>query len=202
MKDDHLAALVGPLQDLEQWFTSCKIPHAIVGGVAATLQGEPRATQDIDAVVLIAETEWAAFLKSGKKFGFLPRRENSLEFAKRSRVLLFEHRTGIGIDISLGALPFEREMIDRSIRVKLQGVVLRLATPEDLIVMKSLAMRPKDITDIESLLDANKTVDLKRVRYWVSAFAHGLDAPEIAEQIEALLARRSKRPTRKRKRGK
>jgi hypothetical protein len=192
MQADHLAALVEPLRDLERWLTSCKIPHAIVGGVAATLQGEPRATQDIDAVVMIPEEQWGHFLRSGAAFGFLPRRRNSLKFAERSRVLLFEHRSGIGIDVSLGALPFESEMIARAVRVNLQNVELPLATPEDLIVMKSLAMRPNDITDIEALLDANEKLDLARVRRWVGMLAEALEEPEIAERLEQLLAKGQK----------
>jgi hypothetical protein len=202
MRADHLAGLMEPLGDLNRWLTSCNVPHAIVGGVAATLQGEPRATRDIDAVVLIPEDEWGQFLQSAEAFGFVPRRRNSLEFAKRSRVLLLEHRSGIGIDVSLGALPFEQEMIDRSRRVTLSGVELQLATPEDLIVMKSLAMRPNDLTDILSLLDANERIDLKRIRYWVRAFAKGLEAPEIIDGIELLLARRSKGSPKKRSRRK
>lgn len=203
MQADHVAALLEPLGDLGRWLKSSGTPHAIVGGVAATLQGERRATADIDAVVMIPEDDWSRFIKEGEAFGFSPRRRNALEFAKRSRVLLLAHRSGIEIDISLGILPFEEEMIRRAIRINIGDGEIPLATPEDLIVMKSLAMRPNDITDINGLLAVNEKIDLRRVRRWVRAFAEELDAPEIIDQVETLLtAARKSRPPSKGKRKK
>ena len=119
----------------------------------------------------------------------MPRRTNSLEFARKSRVLLLQHkRHGVNVDISLAALPFEQEMIDRAVHVRIEDVDVRLATPEDLIVMKALAMRPNDITDIVSLVEANERIDLKRVRSWVRSMADALDSPEIVDRLESVLA--------------
>ncbi len=149
---------------------------------------------------MIPEDAWEQFLGSGEAYGFLPRRRNSLEFARRSRVMLFSHHTGIEVDISLGGIIFEKEMIERAVPFPLPNGQIPLATPEDLIVMKSLAMRPNDITDIIGLLDANKSVDVDRVRYWVHAFAEELDTPEIAQEIDSLLHRHGRkkiRPERK-----
>lgn len=66
-----------------------------------------------------------------------------------------------------------------------------MATAEDLIVMKVLAFRGKDIADIESILDANPKLDLRRIRHWNRMMAAGLDEPEVAERFEELLRRRS-----------
>lgn len=187
-QDDVLARFIAPLRDLCAWLGEDGIPHAIIGGVAASLLGRPRATRDIDAVVMMDEEEWATFLDEAEKHGFPPREKNSLAFALKSRVFLLQHKDhGINVDISLGALPFEQEVIARAVRIRIEDVDVRLATPEDLIVMKSLAMRPHDITDIESLLDANRKLDLTRVRRWVGALAGALDTPEIAERLETVL---------------
>lgn len=164
------------------------MPYAIVGGVAAAFQGRPRLTEDIDAVVLIDEGEWPRFLADAAARGFPPRRSNSLEFAARSRVMLLEHeRTRLGIDISLGGIAFEHEIIARAKPMFVEGIDVLLATPEDLIIMKSLAMRPVDITDITSLIDANPKLDLRRVRQRVRQFAEALESPEILEQLERVL---------------
>src|SRR5207249_4739731 len=86
-------------------------------------------------------------------FGIVPRRAGALQFAKERRVLLLEHQaTGIGIDISFGALPFESEMIQRSKTVELGGIPLRVATPEDVIIMKMIAHRAKDLRDIDNIM--------------------------------------------------
>lgn len=56
--------------------------------------------------------------------------------------------------------------------------------------------------DIESVLDAAESIDLKRVRHWVRLMADALDDPEIAERPENLLAKRSPRTPAKKKRRK
>ena len=45
---------------------------------------------------------------------FLPRLPGAVEFALTNRVLLVEDQRGCPIDLSLGAMPFERECIDRA----------------------------------------------------------------------------------------
>lgn len=77
---------------------------------------QPRATQDIDAVTWLDLAETSGFVKSGARFGFFPRISDPIEFALKSRVLLLQHNQAkIDVDISLGALPFEQEMIERAI---------------------------------------------------------------------------------------
>jgi hypothetical protein len=64
-----------------------------------------------------------------------------------------------------------------------------LERAEDLVVMKALARRTRDIADIEAVLDAHPDLDLDRVRYWVGEFAAVLEAPEILEDLERMLNR-------------
>ncbi len=200
--DEVLAALIATLRDLMIWLTAEGIPHVIIGGVAASLLGRPRATRDVDVVILAGDTDLESLLNSSREYGFTPGRPDAVRFAATSRVLQIQHESdGIGVDISLGILPFEEEMIARSVRVRIQDIEIPLARAEDLIVMKTLAFRPGDVTDIESLLDVNPRVDMRRVRRWVGRLAEALEEPEIAERLETLLAmRRGRRAPRKTKR--
>ena len=71
-----------------------------------------------------------------------PRISDPIEFALKSRVLLLKHnQTKIDIDISLGALPFEQEMIERAIEFTTPELTVQVATPEDLIITKAVAHR-------------------------------------------------------------
>ena len=60
---------------------------------------------------------------------------------------------------------------------ELSGVRLPLPLPEDLIVMKAVAHRPQDLTDIEAILAAHPKTNLRRVRRWVREFAAALEIP-------------------------
>ncbi len=71
----------------------------------------------------------------------------------QSRVVLLTTSAGIPIDISLGGLPFEENMISRaSIFEYLQGVHLVTASKEDMIVLKAFAGRAKDWVDLEGII--------------------------------------------------
>jgi hypothetical protein len=65
-------------------------------------------------------------------------------FAISRRVLLLSSTKGTGIDVSLGALPFEEKVIERSSPFDFDGIELRTCSAEDLIVMKLFASRPGD----------------------------------------------------------
>jgi predicted nucleotidyltransferase len=102
---------------------------------------------------------------------------------------LLRHGDGVGVDVSCGALPFEQEMIERAQVVEVGGVKVNVPTPEDLIIMKAVAQRPKDLNDIEALLRAHADLDLERVVRWTREFATALETPEILAGLERLLGR-------------
>ncbi|MGQ9832678.1 MAG: nucleotidyltransferase [Candidatus Villigracilaceae bacterium] len=64
---------------------------------------------------------------------------------------------------------------------------LRLPTPEDLIIMKAIAHRPKDLEDIRTLANKYPNLDMKRIEEWVKAFGEVLETPELWEMVKPLL---------------
>jgi hypothetical protein len=201
MASEHqpLAPLLGALGDLLAWLRAGRIQGVIIGGVAAALLGRPRVTHDVDALVLLDEDQWPSFLADGSGFGFVPRLPDPIAFAHSSRMLLVRHGpTGIDVDVSFGAIPFEEEALARASMMAVAGLNVPLPTPEDLIIMKAVAHRGRDAADIAAILDVHPHLDRKRVRSWVRAFADALETPEIFEDLQRLLARRPP-PTRKRR---
>ncbi len=176
------------MKHLFAWFDSSKIRGLVIGGVALAFLGRPRLTKDIDVLALVGLDQLEYFLKSGKRFGFVPRISDPHSFARRNRVLLLKHKTtGVEIDISLGVLPFEEESFERSRVIHETGLSIRLPTPEDLVIMKAVAHRPQDLADIETLLSVNSKIDIKRIRKWVREFSKVLEMPELLKDLEKLL---------------
>ncbi len=181
------------LRDLVNWLKAEGISGIITGGIAASILGRPRVTRDVDGVVIIDSELLDKFIKGGISYGFVPRIEDVLAFAEKSRVLLMRHKpTEMDVDISLGALPFEYESIERAVWIDVGGFSLPLPTPEDLIIMKAVAHRQRDLLDIESILDANQNLDFQRIRSWVSEFSSVLEMPEILDDLEKILTRYQK----------
>jgi len=182
--------ILAALTILAKWLETEKIPHAIIGGIAVSLLTEPRATQDIDVTIWPEDVSTSALLTTADSVGLISRIDNPLEFATQARILLLKHRdTGVGIDLALGALPFEKEMIDNSEIIMVGSLRLRIASPEDLIISKAVPMRPADLADIDKLLSFYPDVNFKRIRELVSEFQTLLDRPEYLQKLEELLAR-------------
>lgn len=131
--------------DLQGW-NSC-----FIGGIAVQRWGQPRVTRDIDINLLTGfggERHFIDTLLSR----YHPRLPDAAEFALRSRVLLLQTDGGVGIDVSLGALPYESEIVQRATAFEFSaGVSLRTCSAEDLMVLKLFAARAIDIRDAEGV---------------------------------------------------
>lgn len=138
--------------------------------------------------------EWEQFLAVGSRHGFEARRPNALEFAKQNRVLLIRHvSSGISVDVALGALPFEQQMIGRARPTDVGSITIPLPTPEDLVIMKAIAHRTRDAEDIEAVLEVHPNLDRRRVLRWVRDFAKVLERPELLTDLQAALGRHPRR---------
>lgn len=198
IKHDPLPRFGGCLRSLLDWIRAEGVPGVIIGGVAVSLLAKARFTKDVDAFVLLENRSWEQFLNRGKGYGFMPRVPDYFDFAREARVLLLRHElSNIDADISLGALPFEQETVQRALIVKKAGLCIPIPTPEDLIILKGVAHRDQDQIDIGSILDAHPNTDLRRVRRWLRDFASTLETPEILHDFEGILARRRRRKKRK-----
>lgn len=182
---DPLAAPVAALQRvIERWDNQ----GMIIGGIAASLLGEPRLTADADALMLVSLEDLPRLIGSAQQEGLHPRISDAIDFARRNRVILLRHEaSGINVDISLGILPFELEAVERSAEHHAGSLTLRLPTPEDLIILKAVAHRPKDMLDIASVISSQPSLDQERIAFWVRQFAEILDTPEIWLDVEKLL---------------
>lgn len=131
-----------PLQDLMMWWKSAKIRGAIFGGLAVALLSKPRATRDIDAVILLDDSKVKTFVDLGRRFGFRSRVPDPVRFANETRMVIVTHdASGIDVDLSLGMMPFEVESVDRARPIKVGRTTIPLISPEDLIIHKMVAHR-------------------------------------------------------------
>ncbi len=182
--------LIESLRDLVFWLEAEKIQQVVIGGVAVALIAQPRMTEDIDAVISLDTNLLESFLSTAISYGFAPRINDAADFARRRRVILLQHQpTGVNVDLSCGILPFEEEMIARARELVIGSVRIKVASPEDLIITKAVAHRPRDIADIESILNIEPNLDFDRIRFWVGQFSEALEMPELMEDLEKLLSR-------------
>jgi hypothetical protein len=168
---------------LEKAFRSC-----IIGGLAVQRWGEPRLTLDVDLTLLTGFGREAVYVDTllGHFRGRLP---DARGFALEHRVLLLSSPSGVPLDVSLGAMPFEERTIDRSSAFEFEpGVALVTCSAEDLIVHKAFAGREKDWLDVEGIvLRRGGTLDVGLIFDELEPLLELKGAPQAAGRLRALL---------------
>ena len=172
------AAEVQTLCEEERW------RFCFIGGLALQRWGEPRETVDVDLTVLSGFGEESPYVQKflGK---FEARIADAAEFARANRVLLIRSRSGVGIDVALGALPFEALAISRSSLFEFPGdILLRTCAAEDLVVMKAFASRGRDWADIEGIIVRQTgKLDWTYIQAQLAPLAELKGAPEILDNL-------------------
>ncbi len=133
----------------------CRSRHwrfSFIGALAVQRWGEPRLTQDVDLTVLSGFGPEAEFVDA-LLMAYRSRIPHGREFALQRRVVLLEAPSGVAIDVSLGGIPFEERVVERSSPWDIGGTEpLATCSAEDLVVLKAFAGREKDWLDVEGIV--------------------------------------------------
>ena len=162
-------ALVEAANEVCAFMAEHRWDFCVIGGLAVQRWGEPRTTLDAGITLLTGWGEEDAYA-SELLDRFESRVADGREFALTNRVLLIRASSGIDVDISFGALPFEAEMIRRSVPVEFApGIVLPCCSAEDLFIMKAYASRSRDRSDAEGIAARQSALDVnvaERISCW------------------------------------
>jgi hypothetical protein len=82
-----------PLESLQKLISRFGHRGVVIGGIAASVLGQARYTEDLDAMILLSTRDIPQFLEAAKQEGIEPRIENAVDFAKKSRVLLLNWKS-------------------------------------------------------------------------------------------------------------
>ena len=152
------------------------IPYALIGGMAVHAWGGRRPTYDAD-ILAGAERERILAFAARNGYGILRNTEDM--------VFLKDPDTGMKTDILLSCkVPFYESLLERARPVPLRGP--RTAALEDLVLLKALAWRKKDIEDIGELaLEHAWRLDRGYLLAWAGILEEDTGLPLI-ERIRSL----------------
>lgn len=172
------------------------VPYMIIGGQAVLFYGEPRLTKDVDITIGLGVEELPLMKEAAKALSLSIKADDA--FIRDTMVLPVEDtKAGIRIDFIFSITPFEREAIARAREVKFDGVTVRIASLEDLVLHKMVAGRARDIEDVRSILLKNPGYDRDHIRRWLSEFdqAAGGDCLNkfdlVVDEIARILLRKN-----------
>ncbi len=162
------------------------LAYMLIGGQAVLLHGEPRLTQDVDVTLDAGPERLDDLLRVVDRLGWQVLVADAQAFVQKHLVLpCLAKPLGIRVDFIFSFTPFEKQAIQRAEHVRIGQTEVYFATPEDLIIQKMFAGRPRDLEDVRSILAKNPVADQKYIKNWLEQFGELLDRP-LVEQFEQI----------------
>ena len=151
-------------------FERAGLRHALIGGQAVNVWIMPRETDDFDFVVAPDREAIEAVEAELTALGLRHvRRQDAHGPSGPDFVQLKNVAMNLAVDIQVAKTDYQLLLLDRAVPGELSG--LRVATPEDLIVLKLLAMRSQDQRDIALLVDLRgDTLDWPYIQHWAEVW--------------------------------
>lgn len=164
------------------------IPYMIIGGQAVLLYGEPRMTRDIDITLGVDVDHLDVLLEISKELNLNPLPEDVYMFVNRTMVLpTMDEKSGIRVDFIFSFTSYERGAISRARKISILNTQVNFASPEDVIIHKIFAGRPRDIEDVRSILLKNPGIDVEYIKHWLSKFEESAGEGGFLETFDKLI---------------
>ncbi len=164
------------------------IPYMIIGGQAVILYGEPRLTRDIDITLGAGIESLPEFLDILKNLALKPLPENLEQFVKQTMVLpAIDDNTKIRVDFIFSFTEYEQQAIGRARKVLMDNVEINFASPEDVIIHKCFAHRPRDLEDIRGILLKKPELDVEYMKKWLKEFDRAIPEEHFTDTLNILL---------------
>jgi hypothetical protein len=140
--DDPLGALAGILEE-------AGIEYALIGGHAVNAWVEPRFTADIDLTIEAGVAQMERLATVLERAGFTIQLESGADQPSGPDFVRFASVDGrLVLELQAAKTELQDWIIRRALH---DSRGLRVATPEDLIILKLIANRPKDQIDLIGL---------------------------------------------------
>lgn len=181
--------LIEEAQRFQEFIESNNWDFFFIGGLALQVWGEPRLTRDIDLTLFTNFRNETDIIETITKV-FSPKFSDAAAFALSERLLPVVSPNGITIDINLSGFSDLSESFARaSYEEFYDGVQLKVCSPSDFIILKTLAGRLQDWPDIRSVLIKQRDLDWDYIEQSIrQLFQYEV---ELEEKFERLLEFRS-----------
>jgi predicted nucleotidyltransferase len=175
------------LFDLIRLLDENNVPYAVMGGLAVRVYSIPRATLDIDLTIAIERPHLSGLFDKLEQCEFsVPEvyRTGWVDnVAEMPLVKLRRYVAGRGIDVDvfLAETAYQQILMTRRRVAEIEGSRVVLVSPEDLILLKLVANRPRDLVDVQEILFTLGELDRDYLREWAPKLG-------VAEALDRALA--------------
>ena len=177
------------LRDITAVMESLSLSYAVIGGVAVRAYGIPRPTYDLDFTIAISRQRLVDLFDAVENEGYSVAesyRSGWIDEVGGMPLVKFRcyiQGQGVDIDVFIAESPFQHELLKRRQRVETPDGDTWLASPEDIILLKLIAHRGRDLVDIGDILFTQGELDKSYLRHWADLL--GIRKPlEVALQAQ------------------
>jgi hypothetical protein len=151
-------------------FSADSLPYCLIGAVALGAHGRPRATQDLDLLILAERIGCESYLAPLRTRGFeIASTWQDANPMARDVVLRVLHPSAqdFPLDLIFATSALHHAVLNRRRPQLLGEIEVSVGSPEDLILLKLAASRPRDFEDVASIvLNPNLQLDLNYLWSW------------------------------------
>ena len=141
------------------------IEYAIGGAIALGYYANPRATVDVDINIFVPPREGlSVVLGLLSRVGFAADNPATVEQTAADDGQFRGRIENVRVDVFMPAIEYYASLSDRIREVSLLGSPIFVLGPEDLLTLKMMFFRRKDVADAEAVLRGAESLDLERVR--------------------------------------
>ena len=166
--------LTQALREIAGIFESMSACYAVMGGVAVRIHAIPRPTHDVDFTVALARERLPDFFDRAMDAGYTiaePYLRGWVDQVSgmplvKLRMYLQEH--GIDVDIFLAESEFQASLLARRRHEDFEGGPIWFVSAEDLILLKLIAARPRDLLDVQDIFFTQGRLDEDYLRQWAA----------------------------------
>ena len=168
-------------------FEKLGLRYAVMGGIAVRAHGIPRPTQDVDFTVSIERSFLPKLYDAARRLGYdVPQAfaagwVDQVAGMPLVRVGRYIEGKSIDVDLFLAESRFQQELLARAKPEQIDDLMVSIVTPEDLVLLKLLAHRPRDLADIGDIFFVQGTLDEPYLKHWAAELG-------VSERLDAVLA--------------
>jgi predicted nucleotidyltransferase len=189
--------LIDVVAALADAFDRLQIRFAIGGAIANNYWGIVRATKDVDCLISLPAIKYQLFADELNTIGFrlrdkdgqptplmVPRLREQFSRDKLVECHYVMADPPVRVELFVPAVALQEEILRRAVSIRMRAREVPVTTAEDLILLKLVFHRVKDLQDIRGILYVQRgQLDLEYMRHWS---ARTLES-EVQAEMEQLI---------------
>ncbi|THI84902.1 MAG: hypothetical protein CAF41_011655 [Nitrospira sp. CG24A] len=167
---DHEFGYLEVLSAAIEALSSPPLPYCLIGALALGAYGRPRATHDVDLLILTDNATSHSYLDPLRTKGFAVASDwHEANPMARDVVMRLKHTSApdFPLDLNFAISDLHKNTVARRKSIDLHGTQVSVSSAEDLILLKLSASRPRDFDDVMGIVgNAVASLDLDYLWSW------------------------------------